>query len=84
MVCQYPVLYVRQWNVLSQLAVFFIAYGFAPFVAGVLTRNFYCDMAEPAVLSRSMPVLHLAWDRDDITGVKFHCFLSLFLIPSPP
>ena len=65
-----------------QFFVFCIAYRLAPFVAAVFAGAFHCNVAEPAVLFGTVPVLDLCRNGDYCAGFQADGRLSLLLIPA--
>ena len=65
-----------------QLGVFFIVDPLAPLVAAALAGHFQGNVAEPAVLLRAVPMLHLSGDHYHAAGGQADGRLALFLIPA--
>ena len=55
---------------------------FQPLCGCFFTRNFYCQMREPAVLCCAMPMLHAGRNVYAVTRLHRNRFLAPFLIPS--
>ena len=73
--------FVRYCLILKRI-VCFVADRLAPFITAVFAGAFYCNVAEPAVLLGTVPVLDLRRNGNDHARFQFHSRLALFLIPA--
>ena len=65
-----------------QRSVGFVGDGFQPFVGAALAGDLHGDMAEPAILFRTVPVLHLGGNHHHAAGGQAHGGLAGLLIPA--
>lgn len=68
---------------LFQNLILFVCHRFEPFIRGLFSWNFYCQMGKPTVLCRSMPVLNTSRNRYHVARMQFPGLPSPFLVPSP-
>ena len=59
-----------------------MGYRLTPLVLAILAGNLHGDMAEPAVLLRSVPVLDVGGDHHDAALVQADGSLAFFLVPA--
>ena len=59
-----------------------MGYRLAPLVLAILAGNLHGDMAEPAVLLRSVPVLDVGGDHHDAALVQADGGLAFLLVPA--
>ena len=72
----------RLLDYILQRVILCVADRLAPLVAAVLAGNLNGDMAEPAVGLRTVPVLDVRGDGDDIADAQALRGLALLLIPA--
>lgn len=67
---------------LFQFVILFVGNLLQPFVGSTLLRYAECDMLEPAVACRAVPVFDFRRYLNHVTRLKFTRLLAPFLIPS--
>ena len=68
---------------LYSFGIFRIRHRFAPFIFAFFTGNLDCDMAEPAVFFRAVPVFDIGGNRDDASFMQADAQACLLPDTSP-